>query len=529
MTKLKKSWRWAVFLSLILVILSAGCGNNAEPEKVIDATPPELEKAEDEIIQSQTISRVIQDCDVGSQEAVLISEQIPDWSILPINACYQLWLQLKDDPRAYDGRAQITYTNETKESLDELVFRLYPNADRVYGGSLDIKSAQISGNHLQPEIFLEDNTGLRLNLEDPIQPGETVVIELDFNGRLTNGFQDSPGTYGIFTYSERDDVATFINWYPILAVRQDGDWQSEPVIGIGDAVISEVGLYLVEITAPADLQVVTGGSLIGEESQNGEKVYRFASGPVRDFPVVASPNFIMIQDEVDAVNIQHWGLSGGEELWDEALQSSANSLEVFNELFGRYPYRELDIVVVPLQLASGVEYPGLFLMRDDLYSNSQGRSFLLTTIISHETAHQWWYGLVGNDVIENPWQDEALTTFSSLIYLEQFEPQVHDGTVYHFEQISEEVNDNLANSGVRQPVAAFIDQAENYSPVVYSKGALFFLELRKEIGDQAFFTALQEYFSNNLYKIASPDSLLDEFENSCQCELRNFYSEWGLQ
>ena len=68
MTQLKKSWRWAVFLSLILVILSAGCGNNAETEKVIDATPPELEKAEDEIIQSQTISRVIQDCDVGSQE-----------------------------------------------------------------------------------------------------------------------------------------------------------------------------------------------------------------------------------------------------------------------------------------------------------------------------------------------------------------------------------------------------------------------------------------------------------------------------
>lgn len=366
-------------------------------------------------------------------------------------------------------------------------------------------------------------------MEDPIQPGETVVIELDFNGRLTNGFQDSPGTYGIFTYSQRDDVATYINWYPILAVRRDGDWQTEPVIGIGDAVVSEVGLYLVEINAPADLQILTGGSLIGEESRNGEKVYRFASGPVRDFPVVASPNFIMIRDEVDGVNIQHWGLSGGEELWDEALQSSADSLEVFNELFGRYPYRELDIVVVPLQLASGVEYPGLFLMRDDLYSSSQGRSFLLTTIISHETAHQWWYGLVGNDVIEDPWQDEALTTFSSLIYLEQFEPQVHDGTVDHFEQISEEVNDNLANSDVRQPVAAFIDQAENYSPVVYSKGALFFLELRKEIGDQAFFTALQEYFSNNLYKIASPDSLIDEFENSCQCELRNFYSEWGLQ
>ena len=55
------------------------------------------------------------------------------------------------------------------------------------------------------------------------------------------------------------------------------------------------------------------------------------------------------------------------------------------------------------------------------------------------------------------------------------------------------------------------------------------MELRKEIGEQAFFTALQNYFANDLYKISPPESLLDGFEDSCQCDLDDFYSEWGVQ
>lgn len=518
-------WLWPAII--IMMVIIAGCGENLESGTVLDTSPKEEE--ESPTIPGENSSEVVEACDVGAQDSALIQGQIPDWSKLPISACYQLWLQLNEDPRNYEGKAKITYTNSSQEALDEIVFRLYPNADLIYGGNLEVISAKISDNPVEPEIFLEDETGLRLSVDKPIQPGKTVVIEMDFNGRLTDGFQDAPGTYGLFNYSQDEETATYINWYPILALKGEEGWQTKPVIGIGDAVVSEVGLYLVEVAAPTNLQVIAGGSLINQQSQEGVEIYQFASGPVRDFPVVASPNFSLIQDEVDGVVINHWGLPGGEDRWEEALQASINSLMVFNESFGPYPYRELDIAVVPLQLASGVEYPGLFLMRDDLYSDDSDRSFLLSTIISHETAHQWWYGLVGNNVIEDPWQDEALTSFSSLLYLEQFEPQVNQGTIAYFEQVKDEVDRDLPNSDIGQPVEAFIQQPENYSPVVYSKGAVFFLELRKEIGDQAFFGALQDYFSSNKYKIASPESLLGAFEKSCRCELDDLYSEWGLQ
>jgi aminopeptidase N len=53
--------------------------------------------------------------------------------------------------------------------------------------------------------------------------------------------------------------------------------------------------------------------------------------------------------------------------------------------------------------------------------------------------------------------------------------------------------------------------------------------LRNKIGDRAFFQALQAYFSQNLYRLASPGSLLEEFEKACQCDLSEFYVQWGVE
>ena len=135
--------------------------------------------------------------------------------------------------------------------------------------------------------------------------------------------------------------------------------------------------------------------------------------PARDFTVVAGPNFERMESEVNGVRVQHWGLSGGEARWEETLGIATRALELFEARFGPYPYAELDSVAVPLRLASGVEYPGLILISQALYQPDNERPFYLDIVVSHEVAHQWWYATVGNDVLEYPWQDEALATFSA--------------------------------------------------------------------------------------------------------------------
>jgi hypothetical protein len=65
-----------------------------------------------------------------------------------------------------------------------------------------------------------------------------------------------------------------------------------------------------------------------------------------------------------------------------------------------------------------------------------------------------------------------------------------------------------------------------YGGVVYSKGGLFFYALRQEIGDQAFFQALQNYFHDYQYRIARPADLLAEFEAASGRNLDAFFQEW---
>jgi hypothetical protein len=430
----------------------------------------------------------------------------------------------------------VTFANRTGVTLDSLVFRTYPNAARIYGGELAVASARVGGQPVATEVFLEDETAVRLPLAAPLDPGEAVQVELDFTGRVPSDLEARQGVYGIFNFDPQAQVLTLANWYPILAPWRAGAWQAGPVVGIGDAVVSDAALYRVEVAAPPGWQVIATGSRAGPESGGQDPAVTFASGPAREFTLVAGPNFELLEEAAGGVRLRHWGLPGGEARWEEALAVAAEALQLFGDRFGPYPYAELDVVAAPLRLASGVEYPGLILLGENLYQAAPaglpagpGSPAYLAIVASHEVAHQWWYAVVGNDVLADPWQDEALATFSSLLYLQARQPQVYRGALEAYADRVASAERDLAETGVGQPVEAFANAPGAYSPVVYQKGALFFVALREQIGEEAFFAGLRSYYAENRYHRPQPAVLLAAFETACACQLDEFYAEWGVE
>ncbi|MEJ2351825.1 MAG: M1 family metallopeptidase [Anaerolineales bacterium] len=483
-------------------------------------------------------------CPVDNQALAMGSQYIPDWTNLSLSACYDLSLDLDLENKTYRGTATVTYANLTGEDLPDLVFRTYPNSRQIYGGQLDVTSAAVNGVAVSPQVFLSDRTGLRIPLQQPLPAGDSRLVQLEFNGAFPVDFGGLSDVYGIFNYVSQEQVLTLADWYPLLAPRRNGAWEADAVVGIGDAVVSQVALYKVQINAPADWQLITTGSQVSQDQVQGpgfslvtpnlqpsnlQSSTSFVSGPAREFILLASPNFTLREDRVGGVNIRHWGLPDGEPRWDEALQATVESLSLYDERFGPYPYAELDVVAVPLKRASGVEYPGVFLLGASQYEQNTQRPFLLGLVASHEAAHQWWYGVVGSDVLLHPWQDEALATFSSLLYQQIYQPRSYPGTLQFYEQTVSEVDQGSGNTSVDQPVDAFTDHPNEYSPIVYDKGALFFVNLRDKLGDQIFFDALRSYYSHEQYKIASPADLLGAFESSCSCDLSDFYAQWGVE
>ncbi|HID63385.1 MAG TPA: hypothetical protein EYP49_11695 [Anaerolineae bacterium] len=130
--------------------------------------------------------------------------------------------------------------------------------------------------------------------------------------------------------------------------------------------------------------------------------------------------------------------------------------------------------------------------------------------------------------MDEPWLDEALTNYSTLIYFEDVHGHQKAQSILarYFEGAYRQVVEGGRDAVVAQPVAAFSE--EDYGPIVYGKGPLFFHALRQEVGDETYFAIMREYLRQHKYKIATPESFLKVAESVSGRDLDAIYKQWIL-
>lgn len=480
-----------------------------------------------EVVQPRPSSpAAITACDLELQKKAVKNTKM-DIANLGISTCYQLEITLDHAKNQLEGNAQITYANLTGKAIPDLVLRLYPNSKLIYGGSISISQVTVDGLNVTTE-FLVDNTAVRLVLPAPLQPDQTVRVKISFTVHPPTDF-GSERVYGIFNYSSLDQMYFLANFYPIMATRNIDGWIIHPVDGIGDAVTSDAALYHVLVHVPSEWEVISTGINVDQISDKSSTTHRFVSGPARDFMLALAPNLVNHSLEVEGIQVNQWvppSVDGG---WQRALDVAAQSLQTFTSLFGEYPYSEFDIIAAPLQLAIGVEYPGLILIADKDYKPTQDAQNELAVVIAHEVAHQWWYSTVGNDVTLNPWQDEGLTTYSTLLVLQKFYPPIASYLVENYQQRISTLEQASGKQRLAQPTHAFASRPSAYSVVAYAKGAMFFRSLESKLGLSVLSNALSRYYQSFTFQVAQPVDLISAIENTCACDLNSTYSDWGVR
>lgn len=205
---------------------------------------------------------------------------------------------------------------------------------------------------------------------------------------------------------------------------------------------------------------------------------------MRSFAFSISTGFKTASTKVNGVIVKSYFFNSENAQGQAVLDEVAKALATFDTLFGQDPYPSLSIVELPFY--DGLEYEGLFFLSRDFYTAENGTVLNnLVDIAVHETAHQWWFGSVGNDQAMEPWLDEALATYSERLFYEQNYPQVNAWQAFRIDAYS-------PTGWVDTDIYHGVD-FRTYANAVYLRGAQFLQALRERIGDAAFFAFLKDY------------------------------------
>jgi aminopeptidase N len=226
----------------------------------------------------------------------------------------------------------------------------------------------------------------------------------------------------------------------------------------------------------------------------------------------------LTQREVDGITLNAYMLAEHADLEDEMLDYVETQVTTLQDRVGPYPFTELDVVDAPGAFG-GIEYPGVIFIG----VVEDGSDFFVRATV-HEVGHQWFYSLIGDDQLREPWLDEAAASYTEILYIEATDsPKASRNALVEFRAYVQFASDPELPIGL--PVEGY-GSGSDYGIIVYAKGALFFNALRQELGDEIFFNFLRAFFDEYRYGLATSADFHQVAEETCACDLDELFDLW---
>jgi hypothetical protein len=253
---------------------------------------------------------------------------------------YEIVLVVDPAAARVTGSQEIRYTNLEDETLTDVYLRLFPGTP-AYGGEMTVTHLLVDGQVVTPVVELEE-TALRLPMVPPLAVGRSIVLSMDF-------VVDVPTTgqagHALFSYLR--GVMALPTVYPIIPVYDDEGWNVEIAPAHSDDIYSDIAVYQVQITAPTAMTLAASGSCVRQLWGIDTTTWACEAAPMRDFVLILGERFELANRLVNDVVVNSYFYPQHARGGGRALEVAASALEAFTELFGPYPYAELDVVETP--------------------------------------------------------------------------------------------------------------------------------------------------------------------------------------
>ena len=451
--------------------------------------------------------------DLSVYKANLIQSEEVSLDSLHDASIYHLDLNIAPGFQRVSGQEQVRYTNQETVDLAFLYFRLFPNES---GGEETVSTVKVDGKPVTFESAL-NSTAAKVTLLQALKPGDRVTVQLDFALALPSTRDQNFGLIGYF-----NGVLALDSFFPIIPVYDEKGWHVEPTDPDGDKTYNDAAFFLAKITAPASATLVTSGIEVGRDTQGANQIVTFADGPARDFYLAASNQFAKINTVIGETTVNSYYLPGEQTGAQKVLAVAQDAVKVYSQRFGSYPYTEFDLI--PLALSGGgigMEYPGVVGISTSIYDNDP----VLETTVAHETGHQWFYNVVGNDQVNQPWLDESVTQYiTGLYYLDIHDQAGWDASKAEWNSFWSRTG--KAEISIGGPVSSY--PGNTYGAIVYGRGPLFMVALADYIGEGAFEDCFQRYYQNFKWHIATSASFEGWFQACSAKDLSAIFQKWVL-
>lgn len=432
---------------------------------------------------------------------------------------YQMDLYLEIETQTLYGKTVLTTINTSGQVLDELWFTCYPNAFKSPGNTPAPSNAYYEGfdpgwlkidhitvNQQQVEFF-EEGISLQVLLPADLMPGEKVTVEMQWKEKIP---------HLAYRYGCKDGTYMLGNFYPVLNLRDSEGWHNTYNCDFGDPFCFSCATYLVRINIPDNHQLAFTGSTVASFTEDdGREVHLVQAENVRDFCLVVLCGYQKYSQSGGQVTVHcytPWESRGGVE---QIAAQSTDILQFYSCRWGSYPYPDFKVVFVPMEGFHGMEYSGLIFMRQDYikplaYQADERGMFIL----AHEIAHQWWYGMVGNDQTREPWLDEGLANWSAYQYLN------YSGSGVTVSGSSYQPDGNLACE-----LGEIVSRQEYYRKA-YNGGEAFWFGLEEQLGTEAVDKVLRRYLAEYRFKMATTSDLKEVIKKEAHQDMSSYFDRW---
>jgi hypothetical protein len=371
----------------------------------------------------------------------------------PTAPAYTVDLGGGDGGFRWQGSETLTVTNPGGAPLTSLWLRLWGNGPDGCARPRAIRIGNVTGAVAgAPRLRC---TAVELRLATPLAPGARATVGWSVDIRV-------PRVADRFGRGGRG-VALLSNAIPALAHLEAGRWRLDRYFGAGEAWTYPAAEWTVRLQPPRGVSVAAPGT------RQPDGALRLEHG--RDFSFAAG-RLRLLRATVAGVAVTVWGDRSAP--LRRTLRSVRRRLPRLIRLFGPYGWPELQVVVTD---SAAMEHTALVMTPAEDY------------VITHELAHEWWFGSVGDDQAAAPWLDEAFATYAEEAARGQAPWCTRSGP---------------GARRVGRGVTFWRHRLDAYGSVVYLEGACLLDLLERRLGRRVFRTALRRYAIDNRYGWSTP-------------------------